>query len=512
MSIMDSLITDRTAADAAARNDKGTYNAADLNRVSAAMEFAAQRLRGYGYEAELTPPLPLGPQKGRLPAGYTELAFIGSTGTQYIDTGVMPNQDTRAVCDAQLTAVSGTVSFLGQRYTSATQAFGWISVNGSLRSYYNAQFTVVATADTARHLYDKDKNVTRIDGETVHTADYAAFDGDFPLYLFAGNEQGTAGLFAQARLYACKIYASGVLIRDFVPCRRHSDGAAGLYDRITGAFYGNSGTGSFEEGPEIPALRADENILKNLIENGDFSGGLSGWTLSGDAFPDGGSVRFVPSGGVSMLTCPMPAPEAGHRYYGRVEVKSTAAVTSSDNRFEWYHSDAPGDLLTFAAKTGDFPQWTALSSVQSVPSVMSQTGWSIRNFFVGLSGGDVWVTRQMIVDLTAAYGAGSEPDKAWCDAHIPYISGTQVLRRTEWLMGDIPTQAQMQQYLNNLAVLRGALAAAAPTPPVPGSMEHLTWQQANDIERILQDVDAMLTKMAAAWFESGELYAGEVNP
>lgn len=184
-----------------------------------------------------------------LPSGFTQLAFIGSTGTQYIDTGVMPNQDTRAVCDAQLTAVSGTVSFLGQRYTSATQAFGWISVNGSLRSYYNAQFTVVATADTARHLYDKDKNVTRIDGETVHTADYAAFDGDFPLYLFAGNEQGTAGLFAQARLYACKIYASGVLIRDFVPCRRHSDGAAGLYDMITGAFYGNSGTGSFEEGP-----------------------------------------------------------------------------------------------------------------------------------------------------------------------------------------------------------------------------------------------------------------------
>ena len=39
MSIIDTLVTDRTQADADARNDKGTYNAADLNRVTEAMEY-----------------------------------------------------------------------------------------------------------------------------------------------------------------------------------------------------------------------------------------------------------------------------------------------------------------------------------------------------------------------------------------------------------------------------------------------------------------------------------------
>lgn len=43
------LITDRTQADVTAKNDKGTYNADDLNRVTAAMEYLDDALRSYGY-------------------------------------------------------------------------------------------------------------------------------------------------------------------------------------------------------------------------------------------------------------------------------------------------------------------------------------------------------------------------------------------------------------------------------------------------------------------------------
>ena len=37
----------------------------------------------------------------KLPSGYTELEYIQSSGTQYIDTGFKPNQDTRVVGDMQ---------------------------------------------------------------------------------------------------------------------------------------------------------------------------------------------------------------------------------------------------------------------------------------------------------------------------------------------------------------------------------------------------------------------------
>ena len=55
MSIMDTLVTNRTQADVDARNDKGTYNASDLNRVGAAMNYVEDRLRAAGYDPHISP-------------------------------------------------------------------------------------------------------------------------------------------------------------------------------------------------------------------------------------------------------------------------------------------------------------------------------------------------------------------------------------------------------------------------------------------------------------------------
>ena len=45
------LVTDRTQADVNARNAKGTYGEADLNRVLRACSWLAGKLEGYGYGA-----------------------------------------------------------------------------------------------------------------------------------------------------------------------------------------------------------------------------------------------------------------------------------------------------------------------------------------------------------------------------------------------------------------------------------------------------------------------------
>lgn len=49
------LITDRTQADVNAGNDKGTYKSYDLNRVGAAMNYVADRLRSAGYDPHISP-------------------------------------------------------------------------------------------------------------------------------------------------------------------------------------------------------------------------------------------------------------------------------------------------------------------------------------------------------------------------------------------------------------------------------------------------------------------------
>lgn len=49
------LITDRTKADVNAGNAKGSYNASDLNRVGAAMNYVADRLKAQGYDPHISP-------------------------------------------------------------------------------------------------------------------------------------------------------------------------------------------------------------------------------------------------------------------------------------------------------------------------------------------------------------------------------------------------------------------------------------------------------------------------
>lgn len=47
--MLEDMIYDRTAADVAAKNEKGVYNASDLDRVSAALNAVSARLTENGY-------------------------------------------------------------------------------------------------------------------------------------------------------------------------------------------------------------------------------------------------------------------------------------------------------------------------------------------------------------------------------------------------------------------------------------------------------------------------------
>lgn len=120
--------------------------------------------------------------------------------------------------------------------------------------------------------------------------------------------------------------------------------------------------------------------------------------------------------------------------------------------------------------------------------------------------------------LNGLKGAYNASDLNRVGAAVAYVAGrltgygyvVSVSPRQDWQVADIPTQESMTAYLADVAALRAALTVAAGTPEVPEDMERLTWQEANNIEQILVDVDKLLTRMAAAWFYSGELYAGEV--
>ena len=41
--------------------------------------------------------------------------------------------------------------------------------------------------------------------------------------------------------------------------------------------------------------------------------------------------------------------------------------------------------------------------------------------------GAMWFDGIMLIDLTATFGAGCEPTKTWCDANIPFFTGTKTI-------------------------------------------------------------------------------------
>ena len=82
--------------------------------------------------------------------------------------------------------------------------------------------------------------------------------------------------------------------------------------------------------------------------------------------------------------------------------------------------------------------------------------------------------------------------------------------KTTWREIDVPTQRDMALYLGYLGTLKSAITLPEWTPESPASMEDLTYSKANDIEEILEIIDAAITIMVGAFWYSGELYSGEV--
>ena len=76
---------------------------------------------------------------------------------------------------------------------------------------------------------------------TVHSGSVAtAVDTDYPMYLFACNNNGAPVWYSKARCYGFKIWQGGDLVRDFKPCLKN--GVAGLYDDVTKRIFYSLGT------------------------------------------------------------------------------------------------------------------------------------------------------------------------------------------------------------------------------------------------------------------------------
>lgn len=188
----------------------------------------------------------------KLPSGYTELEYIQSSGTQYIDTGFKPNQDTRVVTKFDMIQTDTAWRKLwGSGSGSYNLDFAlWNDGTTKLQSYYGTK-TNDAVPITGMSLdVDANKNIWKYSGETI-TFDKNNFTCAYSMYIFNVNKDDDSKyLPGMMKLYLFKIYDNDVLVRDFIPCKNPS-GTIGLYDSVNNQFYQNAGSGTFIAGPEV---------------------------------------------------------------------------------------------------------------------------------------------------------------------------------------------------------------------------------------------------------------------
>ncbi|MBO4582813.1 MAG: hypothetical protein J5714_02020 [Alphaproteobacteria bacterium] len=196
-----------------------------------------------------------------LPAGYTQLEYIESTGTQYINTGIKyrTSEHVRYIADFKMKdyTVSGLWGGMGGRRTGTIWLYSnqfRISMGGTVSS--SSQIRI--PFDTNRHvvtfdagLTPSDANISLLFDEGVYEAPYTYMEDDIGrdknIMLFTGYTADYSP--AKMKVYKFQIYLDNVLVFNGVPAK--SGNSVGMYDTVSDTFKLNIGTGEFTAGPAI---------------------------------------------------------------------------------------------------------------------------------------------------------------------------------------------------------------------------------------------------------------------
>ena len=190
-----------------------------------------------------------------LPSGYTRLEYIESTGTQYIDTGFIPNQDTRidmVVYPTSVVDAGGGAGFVpyGSAQAYNSRAFECYTVSAQYEFNYGTTYKNIGNAVIGQKVaITHNKNNVSLsinDGQLLTTSFiYSSFTTPYTMTLFGTHRSSV--LCGQQKIYSCQIRDNGHLIRNFIPCK-NTNGVVGLWDDVNSSFYSNAGSGTFIAG------------------------------------------------------------------------------------------------------------------------------------------------------------------------------------------------------------------------------------------------------------------------
>lgn len=220
-----------------------------------------------------------------LPSGYEHVSYLGSSGTQYINTSEVPGPKTGFFADFKSSNIVGSSSY-GAIFGSSDSETGGIA---HPNAFYLNTYTLNSDLIRGTFARGNDTAVSEIDagitsgsrisaGFSSVTRSYVRGDcsydaldaetdtinGTYPIYIFANNYGGTISEKASMQLHSLIIYGgtNGYdPIHIYIPVLYTEEyvidqqiviyTTPGLYDVVDGQFLQNGGSGSFTYGSEV---------------------------------------------------------------------------------------------------------------------------------------------------------------------------------------------------------------------------------------------------------------------
>ena len=213
-----------------------------------------------------------------LPAGYTRLEYVQSSGSQYVNTGVSSGTNiTAEICWKSLMNAQTESKFVFGTRKAWQQSMLFVShqcrndgvSDSGIRYAWGANAYSTQTFPTDFFAQRLSASEGMMGTNRVWTPYSATFANTYPMYVFTINNAGSPSTaYASMQLKWLRICDNGEEVRMFVPVRRNSDSVAGLYDQVNSNFYPSASSTALVAGPVAAAAPKPLTTTVSDVEGG----------------------------------------------------------------------------------------------------------------------------------------------------------------------------------------------------------------------------------------------------
>ena len=305
---------------------------------------------------------------GRRQEEIRRVEYLESTGTQWIDTGVVPFNGMVLSGDFLMNRNAFSVNnvFFGRSMTGSLNKYGFsLFVGGNSKTAaviinnVRTNFTnQIPDGQRVRIFVDTGSGVCSVGDETI-TAQSLSGSYLSSLFLLSYSSDTTNYI---GKTFGFSIRdSSGTLVRDFVPVAIGSVGY--LLDRASGRLFGNQGTGDFVVGPDIVPVEYVESTGEQYVDTGVVGGGNSGVEIVASSPNDSElAALFGARESVSVR---------GFTIFQRTHILSNYGV-----RYDYYDNSTAGSRMVLA------------SSAWSTTATNTVEKYGIENYLNGIRSAD----------------------------------------------------------------------------------------------------------------------------